>query len=70
MVLALMVPPANASFCRGSENQPAGRVPAIPVKTSVVRSMRALSSSRFKSAHVLVLEAVRRHLVAAPDDHP
>ena len=41
-----MVPPANGSFCRGSENQPAGRRPAMSVRICVVRSMRAFSSSR------------------------
>ena len=68
MVLGLMVPPANGSFCRGSENQPAGRRPVISVRIFVVRSRRAFSSSRRERAHVLVLEAVRRDLVPARDE--
>ena len=49
MVLGLMVPPANGSFCLGSENQPAGRRPAMSVRICVVRSMRAFSSSRVRA---------------------
>ena len=70
MVLGLMVPPANGSLWRGSENQPAGLRPVTSARISVVSSMRAFSSSRGERAHVLVPEALRRHLVAARDRAP
>ena len=63
-----MVPPANGSLCRGSENQPAGRCPVISVRISVVRSSARLLLRRGERAHVLMLEAVRRDLVAALDE--
>ena len=46
MVLGLMVPPANGSPWRGSENQPVGLRPVTSARMLVASSMRAFSSAR------------------------
>ena len=63
-----MAPPANASFCRGSANHPAGRLPAMAVSTSVVQRDARSFLVPVQGAHILMFEAVRCHLVAEPDD--
>jgi len=46
MVFELIVPPANGSFCLGSENQPAGLRPVMLVKISVVEVEAGFLDSR------------------------
>ncbi len=61
----LIVPQANGSSGRGSENHPAGFAPTTLVNMSVARSSRAFSSARAQQADVLMLQAVGGDFMAS-----